>query len=426
MKSETIIALSICFLVGHLTETSLMAEPVNSDEQHVTETPISVANLQSQIDIERMRQHVYDLASPKMRGRDVGSDEGALAIAYIENEFRTYGLKPWFGEDYQQPITTGAGANVAALLPGSDPTRRHELVLVTAHHDHLGVREGLIYPGADDNISAVALTLETARILAQHPHAVQRSILFISFDAEEKPEGGTDKMGSMFFVSQLSKVERQSIALMIGMDLMAGEVIPGRPGALFIVGAEKSLHLSRLIQSRTPIDGLQPLPLGLTMVEAVPYCPWCERPVSDYDSFRQADIPFVFLSTGRTKYYHTPEDTPASLHYDKLERNAAYLLDLTFGAANDLEWIDDYDHDARDQKTDIAGVASFLGGVLEQPPKDIRGTTLKGLRRAQVTVAKFGEKSDPLSWIEYRRLQTISLRVQCAAARPSWKICNWL
>jgi hypothetical protein len=255
---------------------------------------------------------------------------------------------------------------------------------------------------------------------------VKRSILFISFDAEEKPEGGTDKMGSMFFISQMSQVERQRIALMIGMDLMAGEVIPGLPGALFIIGSEKSQGLSQLIQGRTPIDGLQPLPFGLAMVEAVPYCPWCERPVSDYDSFRQADIPFVFLSTGRSQYYHTPEDTPASLHYDKLERNAAYLLDLTLGAANDLEWIDDYDHDARDQKTDIAGVASLLGAVLKQPPQDIRDDTLKNLHKAQVTVAKFGEKADPLSWFEYRKLQTISLRMQCAATRPSWKICNWL
>ncbi|HIB53504.1 MAG TPA: M28 family peptidase [Nitrospirales bacterium] len=421
-----VMSLSALLLNSQLTQTPLMANLVKSNDPVATETSISVAELQYQINIERMRQHVYDLASPKMRGRDVGSDEGARAIAYIEDEFKAYGLKPWFGDDYLQPITTGAGANVAALLPGSDPTRRHELVLVTAHHDHLGIREGLIYPGADDNISAVALMLETARILAKHPNTVKRSILFISFDAEEKPEGRTDEKGSMFFVSQLSKDQRQNIALMIGMDLMAGEIIPGLPGALFVLGSEKSRHLSRLIQGRTPIDGLRPLPIGLSMVEAVPYCPWCERPVSDYDSFRQADIPFVFLSTGRSQYYHTPEDTPASLHYDKLGRNAAYLLDLTLGAANELRKIDDYDHDARDQKMDIAGAASLLGGVLNQPPQDIRDDTLKNLHKAQVTVAEFGEKSDPLSWFEYRRLQSISLRVQCAAARPSWKICNWL
>ncbi len=403
-----------------------MAEPINSDQKHVTETSTSLAELQSQIDIDRIRQHVYDLASPTMRGRDVGSEEGTRAIAYIEKEFKTHGLQPWFGDNYQQPITTGAGANVAALLPGSDPAQRHELVLVTAHHDHLGVREGLIYPGADDNISAVALMLETSRILAQHPHVVKRSILFISFDAEEKPAGGTNEMGSIFFVSQLSKDQRHNIALMIGMDLMAGEVIPGLPGTLFVLGSEKSSHISRLIQNRKSIAGLQPLPLGLAMVEAVPYCPWCVRPVSDYDSFRQADIPFVFLSTGRGQYYHTPEDTPASLHYDKLKRNAAYLLDLTIGAANKLDWIDDYNHDARNQKMDIAGVGSLVKAVLEQPPHDIRSATLKNLHKAQLTIAKFGEKPNPLSWFEYHRLQSISLRVQCAAARPSWKICNWL
>tara|TARA_B100000315_G_scaffold260048_1_gene318970 strand:+ start:1771 stop:2973 length:1203 start_codon:yes stop_codon:yes gene_type:complete len=394
-------------------------------DQRVDEVSISLEELQNDIDINRLRHHVYVLASQEMKGRDVGSNEAERAISYIENKFKSYGLQPWFGEDYKQPITTGAGANVVALLPGFDPKLRHELVLVTAHHDHLGIREGLIYPGADDNISSVALMLETARILAKHSRVVKRSILFISFDAEEKPEGGTDKMGSGFFVNQLSNDNRQRIVLMIGMDLMAGEVIPALPGALFIMGAEKSLHLSRLIQSRTPIDGLNPVPLGLAMIEAVPYCPWCQHSVSDYDSFRQADIPFVFLSTGRSQYYHTPADTPSSLHYKKIERNAAYLLGLTLGAANDLEWINDYDHHAQDQSTDIASVASVLDAVLKQPPEGIRWDTFKSLHKAQDTVTEFSEKTDPLSWFEYRRLQSISLQMQCAVAKPSWRICPW-
>ncbi len=422
-RKSAFVALSALVLSIHVTGTASIAEPRQSQAD---ETSISIAKLQSQMDIERMRKHVYELASPEMKGRDVGTEEGTRAIAYIEDEFRAYGLKPWFDGDYRQFIETGEGENVAAFLPGSNPQRRAELVLVTSHHDHLGIRDDEIYPGADDNISAVALMLETARILSQHPEAVQRSILFVSFDAEEKPEGGTDEMGSMYFVSQLSEEARTSIALMIGMDLMAGEVIPGFPGTLFVLGSEKSQHLSRLVRSRTPITGLNLLPFGLPMVEAVPFCPWCERPVSDYDSFRQADIPFVFLSTGRTKYYHTPEDTPDSLHYDKLERNAKYLLDLTLGAANELRMIDDYDHDARDQVTDIAGVTKLLDGVLRHPPEDIRSGTLETLQDAQATVEEFSRRPDPLSWFEYRSLQTISLRLQCAAARPTWKLCGWL
>ncbi|HIO21885.1 MAG TPA: hypothetical protein EYN18_05745, partial [Nitrospirales bacterium] len=112
-----VMSLSALLLNSQLTQTPLMANLVKSNDPVATETSISVAELQYQINIERMRQHVYDLASPKMRGRDVGSDEGARAIAYIEDEFKAYGLKPWFGDDYLQPITTGAGANVAALLP---------------------------------------------------------------------------------------------------------------------------------------------------------------------------------------------------------------------------------------------------------------------------------------------------------------------
>ena len=412
--------------LGPVVSIPVMAKVISGNDHTAATKVMSLVELQSQIDTERIRRHVYGLASQSMKGRSTGSKEGARAIAYIENEFKAYGLDPWFEGDYQQIIATGDGANVAGLLQGSDPARRHELVLVTAHHDHLGIREGVVYPGADDNVSAVALMLETARILATRPNTIKRSIVFVSFDGEEKPRGGTDKMGSMFFVSQLSQVDRKRIALMIGMDLMAGEVIPGLPGTLFILGSEKSQTLSRLIQKRTPIDGLHPLQIGLAMVEAVPYCPWCERPVSDYDAFRQAGIPFVFLSTGRSKYYHTPFDTPSSLHYDKLERNAAYLLDLTLGVANDLEWIDDYDHQARDQQMDIAGIAKLLEGVLRQPPSELRRGTLKTLREDQMTLKMLSEKAVPLTWFEYRKLQAISLRMQCAAARPAWRICNWL
>ena len=132
------------------------------------------------------------------------------------------------------------------------------------------------------------------------------------------------------------------------------------------------------------------------------------------------------LFRSRSRYYHTPFDTPSSLHYDKLERNAAYLLDLTLGAANDLAWIDNYDQDARDQKVDLAGVANLLGGVLKQPPQDIRGDTLNSLHKDRFIIAKFYDQSDPLSWFVYRRLHIISLRVQCSAARPCCKIRHLL
>ena len=88
--------------------------------------------------------------------------------------------------------------NVLGLLPGSDPALRHELVLVSAHLDHLGTREAgpadRIYNGAYDNAAGVAVVLELARLLAAAPPAQRpkRSLLFVAFTGEEQGLRGSD------------------------------------------------------------------------------------------------------------------------------------------------------------------------------------------------------------------------------------------
>jgi Zn-dependent M28 family amino/carboxypeptidase len=81
-------------------------------------------------------------------------------------------------------------ANVAGLLRGSDPVMNQEVVVYTAHHDHLGVAEGdgdnVIYSGARDNASGTAQVLAIARAFAALPARPQRSILFLFVAAEEQ------------------------------------------------------------------------------------------------------------------------------------------------------------------------------------------------------------------------------------------------
>ena len=92
-------------------------------------------------------------------------------------------------------------ANVAAVLPGSDPLLAGEYLIYTAHLDHIGVLAGhghddAINNGALDNASGVAVMLETARLLAAGP-APRRSVLFLAVTAEEK-----GLVGSGYFAQQ--------------------------------------------------------------------------------------------------------------------------------------------------------------------------------------------------------------------------------
>src|SRR5439155_27091852 len=78
------------------------------------------------------------------------------------------------------------GRNVLAVLEGSDAQLKHEYVVVSGHYDHVGTVGGLIYHGADDNASGAIATLAIAKAFVQGNVRPKRSILFASWDAEER------------------------------------------------------------------------------------------------------------------------------------------------------------------------------------------------------------------------------------------------
>ena len=107
--------------------------------------------------------------------------------------------------------------NVAGILRGSDPQRRNEYVVVSAHLDHLGVGEPIngdrIYNGAMDNASGVAAILELATELHERGQRPARSILFLAVTGEEKGE-----LGSRYFVAHPT-VPRASLTANVNIDM---------------------------------------------------------------------------------------------------------------------------------------------------------------------------------------------------------------
>ena len=128
-------------------------------------------------------------------------------------------------------------ANVLALLPGSDPKLSSEVVLYTAHHDHLGMRtdappgEDAIYNGAEDNASGVALMLEVARAFTALPEAPRRSILFAAVAAEEQGLLGSE------YLSRHPPVPLGRIAVDINID---GANVFGRTRDVTVIGLGKT------------------------------------------------------------------------------------------------------------------------------------------------------------------------------------------
>ena len=137
-----------------------------------------------------IRANLSYLAGPELHGRGSGTQDEYNAALYIARQLRGYGLAPAVGGAYVQVANVKASNgdvshtwNVLAKIDGT--TEASQIVLLSAHLDHLGVRKGKVYPGADDDASGTVAVMELARALAAGPRP-RRTIIFALWGSEEK------------------------------------------------------------------------------------------------------------------------------------------------------------------------------------------------------------------------------------------------
>jgi hypothetical protein len=233
------------------------------------------------------------------------------------------------------------GINVVGLVEGSDPWLKDEFVIVCAHHDHNGIRDGLIQPGADDNISGVAAVIDIAEayVLASADGArSKRSLIFASWDAEER-----GLLGAWAYAEHPLRPLDKTVAVlnldMIGRD---EEVLPGedwRFAGLEVQGAEANRNsLNILGLSRFP--ALKPVldeanrPFGLVLKEKIDNNVSQLLRRSDHWPFMQKGVPALWFLTGMHPDYHTGNDIPGRLNWDKMERIARMAHRMSWLLAN--------------------------------------------------------------------------------------------
>ena len=272
----------------------------------------------SPIEADDVRPHIEFLASQALKGR---TGQGARQAArYIVKQFRQSGLKPLFPNDswYQQipgiedeegnrPVI---GQNVGGWIPGSDEKLREELVIISAHYDHLGMRNGTVYAGADDNASGVSMLLEVARRLSQSETKPRRSVVFVAFDLEERM-----LWGSRWFAAHppwpLERVKLFITADMIGRSL-GNLPLP----VVFVLGSEHAAELADALNAVGHPKGLEVARLGIDLIGTR----------SDYGPFRDRKVPFLFFSTGEHPDYHSPRDVPERIDYEKVAQVSGLVL----------------------------------------------------------------------------------------------------
>jgi peptidase M28-like protein len=226
-----------------------------------------------------------------------------------------------------------ASWNVAGLLPGSDPRLADETILVTSHYDHLGVQNGELYPGANDNASGTVAMVEAARLLAGARPA--RSVLFVSFGSEEQL-----MLGSYHYVANPLRPLSTTRAV-LNLDMVgrreehtpestgAYEITAGRSDQLNLVGAVYSPDLAAVL--RRAAAGAA----GLTLSDKF------DRDSSmrtlfrcDHLPFLQKGIPAIWLFGGFHPGYHEPVDTVDRIDFEKLSRTVRLTVDAVRALAS--------------------------------------------------------------------------------------------
>ena len=205
-------------------------------------------------------------------------------------------------------------SDVVGLIPGRDPKLKHEFVIVSAHHDHLGLEGGVLHPGADDDASGTAGILETARLVRQA--RPRRSVLFLSVSGEE-----IGLFGSEAFLAA-PPVPLDRVVADLNLDMIGR----GRPDELHVTPARIEGAVTTLTAEARRIGEAQGFPLSCG-AEAY----WRR---SDHFNFVKKGIPAVFFFAGMHADYHQPSDTPDKIDYRKLARVVRLARDLALSVAN--------------------------------------------------------------------------------------------
>ena len=258
------------------------------------------------------------LASAELAGRLPGSDGDTKARKYISESLACFGLQP-VGSTFSQPFVDSEGhdtANVIGVLPGVDPDLKNEIIVVSAHHDHLGLDEqGQARLGANDNASGVATLLAVAHALVSRSQGPKRTLVFATFGAEElglegsihyvaHPPAGLPIKNTVFVVNMDMVGRYDNDDLLYALDAK-----PGSPG-------------------RAAVDAVRPNFTDLNLdVDTM-------GDSSDQVSFAAVGVPGLFFHTPDSTCYHLPCDTAEKIDYPHLSRTAELITAVVESLAN--------------------------------------------------------------------------------------------
>ncbi|TRX16674.1 M28 family metallopeptidase [Flavobacterium franklandianum] len=287
-----------------------------------------------------LKTHLYIVASDEMEGRETGSLGQKKAGNYLINQYKIDQIPfPKGATDYYQRIPAAFlnasknenlpdSENIWAYIEGSE--KPNEVIVISAHYDHVGVKNGVVYNGADDDGSGTVALLEIAQafqIAKNEGHGPKRSILILHVTGEEHGLHGsryyaenplfplantiTDINIDMIGRSDEFHKESNKYVYLIGSDYLSSD--------LYNICEEANKNYVNLFIDYKFNDRSDPNRFYYR---------------SDHYNFAKNGIPSVFLFNGVHADYHKPTDDVEKIEFDALTKRTQLAFAIAWELAN--------------------------------------------------------------------------------------------
>lgn len=245
-------------------------------------------------DSELLLSHVKTLSDDSFQGRRTGTEGAQMARDYIIKQLISLDAEP-LGENFEQEFRFKSrtsfydGTNILATIKGTEYPDK--FIVLSAHYDHEGVKNGKIYNGADDDASGVAGLLAFAEYFKSNPP--NHSVILAFFDAEE-----LGLQGSKYFLEN-SIIPIEGIEMNINLDMIGRNA----KDEIYVVGTSSKSSFEPIVKTNSTINDISIL-IGHDGSDKKQ--DWTYS--SDHGSFHQKQIPFLYFGVEDHEDYHQPTD----------------------------------------------------------------------------------------------------------------------
>ena len=298
-------------------------------------------------------KHIEVLSSDSLEGRETGKPGQKMAAEYIANQFKKIGIPPYKRKTYYQKFKvkserhickcddcdltffkrifkanqTIKGENVLGYIEGSD--LKDELLIITAHYDHLGKHDSLIFNGADDDASGVSAALEIAEafmLAKKEGNGPRRSILIMPVSGEEK-----GLLGSRYYTDNPIYPLENTVAN-LNID-MIGRLDDWHDNGnyVYLIGSDRLSYDLHDLNEKINNEYIG-IDLDYRFNDKDDPNRYYYR--SDHYNFAKNNIPVIFYFNGVHEDYHKPSDTIEKLDFDKINTITKLIFLTAWEIAN--------------------------------------------------------------------------------------------